>query len=200
MRAIHFYFLCTVWASLLCISLGSSCCPTTKTAPKPEPPAAPKANAQYLKLLDQADSLFKHGKYEKAKKNYAFLRDSCKDNDIAAIAFYNYCSVTMFYDNPRLDYDSALVEFKRFRSLYPSSPRINDANNWVKILTLLQKSRIDVSDHTDKIKKIETSQKEFVNNLSSLHDAYSNCDAVKDSLIRRVKEMEKAIDKLMKTE
>ncbi|MBN1982414.1 MAG: hypothetical protein JW795_12850 [Chitinivibrionales bacterium] len=147
-----------------------------------------------------ADSLFKTGNYEKALSMYTWIRDSSRLVQEKAAAHYNIAYISLYYNNPKLNFDAALAEFNQFQKLYPSHPRIHDANTFIKILTLLKKSQSDLYGHTDKLKKIEDDQKNIASNLTTLHNAYSNCDSVKDSLMSRIKVLEKAIEKLLTTE
>ncbi len=166
--------------------IGSRCSSSTKIV-----------HANYnMRQLTEADSLFRTGNYELAKLKYSKIRDTNKNPAILARAQYYLGYVNIYYDNPFADYEAALREFKRFASLFPNDDRMELVNNWIRILTAMRNFDSGFQGSSDKLKQSQWKQHDISRNYTTLQEAYLNCDALKDSLNRRIKFLEGVIEKL----
>lgn len=150
----------------------------------------------FRRQLIHADSLFQNGNYEIAKMEYTKLRDKCTEPEIAATAQYRLGYINIYYNNPFADYEAALREFKRFQSMYPRHGKIEQVQNWIRMLTVLTNFARDFDGNSKQLKNLDTQREDIIKNYSVLQEAYFQCDAVKDSLINEVKALEKLIIKL----
>ncbi len=178
--------------SIFCLIalIGTQCSSSTKII-----------HANYnMRQVNEADSLFKTGNYELAKLKYIKIRDTNKNPAILARAQYYLGYINIYYENPFADYEAALREFKRFASLFPNDDRIELANNWIRILTAMRNFDTGFQGSSDKLKKSQWRQNDISRNYTNLQEAYLNCDALKDSLNKRIKFLEGVIEKLGKLE
>ncbi len=147
-------------------------------------------------LLVQADSLFRAGNYEYAIRKYSRIRDEYAKSEAGAKAQYNLGYVNIYYDNPFADYAAALREFKRFQAHYPRDRRIESANNWIRILTVLQDFDSHYHGNTQRLKEVTRQQHSVFRNYETLQDAYLRCDKSSDSLRQVIKAYEIVIKRL----
>lgn len=184
LKSIHTYTLIFIISLIALIS--SRCSSSTKIV-----------HANYnMRQLTEADSLFRTGNYELAKLKYAKIRDTNRNPAILARAQYHLGYINIYYENPFADYEAALREFKRFATLFPNDERIELTNNWIRILTAMRNFDSGFQGNVDKLKESKWRQNDISRNYSNLQEAYLNCDALKDSLHRRIKILEGVIEKL----
>ncbi len=188
LKSVYTYFV--ILSIFIVALIGSRCSSGTKII-----------HANYnMRQLREADSLFKTGNYELAKNKYATIRNTNKNPAIVASAQYYLGYVNIYYDNPFADYEAALREFKRFASLFPNDERIELVNNWIRILTAMRNFDTGFQGNKKKLKNSQWRRNDISKNYSTLQEAYLNCDAMKDSLNRRIKILEGVIEKLGKLE
>jgi len=150
------------------------------------------------KLLAEADSLFRTGNYEYAKLKYTKIRDEYPKKLQGAKAQYSLAYINIYYDNPFADYNAALREFKRFAAMYPTDPRIDMVNNWIRILTILQDFGKNFYGSNSQLRALQDKQSSIFKNYSTIQDAYLRCDKTKDSLIQRIQILEGIIAEIDK--
>ncbi|MBD3316442.1 MAG: tetratricopeptide repeat protein [Chitinivibrionales bacterium] len=138
------------------------------------------------KLSVEADSLFRTGNYEYAIRQYSKIRDEFPKTAAGANAQYMLGIIHVHYDNPFADYDAALREFKRFKRLHPDDRRIDNAKNWIRILTVLHDFAMHYEGNKEILTKITERQTATSRSYANLQDAYLTCDAKVDSLRKRI--------------
>jgi len=149
--------------------------------------------------IKEADSLFRIGNYEGAKNKYIEIRDKSRNQTAAACAQYSLGFINIYYDNPFANYNTALEEFKLFVKKFPNNQRLDLANNWIRILTILKNSKKKkVDDNVEKLKEIEMKQEKIINEYETLQESYKNCNILADSLAERIKVLEGVIEALDK--
>ena len=152
--------------------------------------------SHFRRQIVHADSLFRTGNYEIAKMEYTKIRDKCKESEIAATAQYRLGYINIYYDNPFADYEAALREFKRFQSMYPKHEKIEQVQNWIRMLTVLTNFARDFNGNIRELKNLGTQREDIIKNYTTLQEAYLRCDSIRDSLINEVKALERLIIKL----
>jgi outer membrane protein assembly factor BamD (BamD/ComL family) len=153
-----------------------------------------------MRQVAEADSLFRTGNYELAKLKFAKLRDAYTNPIVDAHAQYYLGYINIYYENPFADYDAALREFRIFASEFPNDERIELVNNWIRMLTAMQNYDTHFHNKVDKLKEVESKQVDISKNYSTLQDAYLNCEALRDSLVSRIRILDGVIEKLGKIE
>lgn len=152
--------------------------------------------SHFRQQLVHADSLFRTGNYEVAKLEYISIRDKCKEQEIAATAQFRLGYLNIYYDNPFADYEAALREFQRFQSMYPRHEKIEQVQNWIRMLTVLMNFARDYNGNIRELQNLDTQRDDIIKNYTTLQEAYLRCDAVRDSLVNEVKALERLIIKL----
>ena len=128
--------------------------------------------------------------------DYTNIRDKCKEPEIAATAQYRLGYINVYYDNPFADYEAALREFKRFQSMYPRHEKIEQVQNWIRMLTVLTNFARDFNGNSRELKNLDTQREDIIKNYTTLQEAYLRCDAIRDSLSNEVKALERLIIRL----
>lgn len=152
--------------------------------------------SHFRRQLVHADSLFRTGNYEIAKMDYTNIRDKCKEPEIAATAQYRLGYINVYYDNPFADYEAALREFRRFQSMYPRHEKMEQVQNWIRMLTVLTNFSRDFNGNSRELKNLDTQREDIIKNYTTLQEAYLRCDAIRDSLSNEVKALERLIIRL----
>jgi tetratricopeptide (TPR) repeat protein len=161
-------------------------------------------SGQYGSIFDEADLLFQSGNYALAKKKYMEIRDNSRQKAVVALAQYKLGYINIYHNNPFADYDEALREFKLFLQKYDNNKLAENAKSWVKIITVLQNTKKSYDNTNEALRKKE---QKMSNNYFVLEDSLSRYQAIKDSLIKRIRIVEEnerilrnVIDKLNKIE
>lgn len=151
-------------------------------------------------VLKEADSLFREGNYQYALRRFDMVRTLRPKSPAAKIAQYYLGFINVYYDNPFASWEAALREFKLYATLYPNEAKIDEVNSWIKILVAMQsyKKNFGVIDSISKQprkrsglqRKSKTISKE---SIRSLNDKIRRCNHVRDSLIRKNKDLENFI-------
>ncbi|MCL5878639.1 MAG: tetratricopeptide repeat protein [Deltaproteobacteria bacterium] len=105
--------------------------------------------------LYNADNLFKAGKYEHAIAAYKTLLQKYPDSEIAADAQFAIAYTLVYYDNPNINYAQAMGEFKRFMTIYPNDSRYQDAQNWYRVLKVLNDTKSENAVLFNKIQQLK---------------------------------------------
>ena len=116
--------------------------------------------------LNNADNLFKAGKYDHAIAAYKMLLQKNPGSDIAADAQFAIAYTLVYYDNPNINYPLAMVEFKRFLTLYPKDSRHEEAQNWYKVLKTLYDTK---GENNALYKKIQQLKQLDIQRERSIH-------------------------------
>jgi len=150
-------------------------------------------------LLNEADSLFEVNNFEYAKRKYLEIRD--KNDSIASPrAQFKLGYLNVHYENPFSNLNAALREFKRFTSDYPNHELVEEANTWIRILTLLNSNQkqYKLSEEQLKIlnKKLEGTKHELrrSDSYDVLLEAVRKCYTEKDSLEAHIELLNEVID------
>ena len=161
-----------------------------------------------VKLLTEADSLFRTGNFEYAKVRYAKLRNEYPHSNEGSRAQYNLGYINVYYDNPFSNWDNALREFKIFAAMYPDHPLIPEVNSWIRMLLVLQSvnRQYDIADaevaslekELAKAKQDSLKPTRVDSKYDVLMEAVQRCYAEKDSLGSRIRVLEEVIDKIGK--
>ena len=153
-------------------------------------------------LMHVADSVFDAGNYQGAKSLYSEIKKSGKSPGLRALAQYKIGYLNIYYENPFANYEEALVQFKEFVRDNPTHSRVGEANNYIRILSSLQRISI-IAEEAKNIPKENTSevednkkQDELINNLLGLQRAYLKCNSRSDSLSKKITILESVIDEL----
>lgn len=153
-------------------------------------------------LLGEADSLFKAGNYEFAKIRFDKIRALKPESSAAKIALYYLGYINVYYDNPFASWEAALREFRLYVTLYPDDARVDEINSWVKLLVVMQSFKKNYIGTTDSISTLKQ-QKNIselaakntvpIDSILSLNEVLRKCGHVRDSLIRKNKDLENFI-------
>jgi len=153
-------------------------------------------------LLGEADSLFKAGNYEFAKIRFDKIRTLKPESPAAKIAIYYLGYINVYYDNPFASWEAALREFRLYVTLYPDDSRVDEINSWIKLLVVMQSFKRNYIGTTDSIStlKLEKFMSDRaakntvpVDSILSLNEVLRKCGHVRDSLIRKNKDLENFI-------
>ena len=159
--------------------------------------AAKVINFEQRMLID-ADSLFHAGNYEAAKLKYTKLRDTGPQSEQAKTAQYNLGYINIYYQNPSTNPEAALREFKLFTALYPEDFRIGEVNSWIRLIVLMQSFKKEYQDTMNKIEQQIKDKDQQLNqvrrvNVETVTESLRICYEGRDSLARKVKELENVI-------
>jgi hypothetical protein len=159
---------------------------------------APKFINFEQRMLIDADSLFHAGNYEAAKLKYTKLRDTGPQSEPARTAQYNLGYINIYYQNPSSNPEAALREFKLFSALYPEDFRIGEVNSWIRLIVLMQSYKKEYQDTVSKIEQQIKDKDQQLNqarrvNVETVTESLRVCYEGRDSLSRKVKELENVI-------
>lgn len=150
------------------------------------------------RLLNEADSLFRAGNFEAAKLKYTKIRDSGPQSEPAKSAQYNLGYINIFYQNPSANPEAALREFKLFAALYPEDFRISEVNSWIRLIVVMQSYKKEYQDTMNKIEQQIKDKDQQLNqarrvNIETITESMRSCYEGRDSLSRKVKDLENVI-------
>ncbi|MBN1600403.1 MAG: hypothetical protein JW915_02285 [Chitinispirillaceae bacterium] len=167
--------------------------------------AVDKFHSYDKQLLFEADSLFRDGNFELAKRKYEKIRDMHPQPSVASTAQYYIGFINVYYENPFANWDAALREFKLFSSLYPDDIRIEEVNSWIRILVVMQAFKKDYLGTMSRLEELneqrqadsrlmhEQLQTQNKSALDSLSAILRNCNEYRDSLVRKAHDLENVI-------
>jgi outer membrane protein assembly factor BamD (BamD/ComL family) len=138
------------------------------------------------KLFVEADSLFEAGNFEYAIRKYSRIRNEYPRTPTGANAQYNLGFIHVYYENPFADYEAALREFRQFAKMYPKDRRIDEVNNWIRILTVLRDFAMHYEGNKEQLLTIKQRHTNTSKEYTNIQDAWLSCDAKVDSLQRRI--------------
>ncbi|MFP4417766.1 MAG: hypothetical protein ACOC4C_00045 [Fibrobacterota bacterium] len=147
-------------------------------------------------LLVHADSLFDAGSYEYAKLKYMKIRDEYSNTAIGARAQFHLGYLNVYFDNPFADYAAALREFKLYQSWYPEGERIESANNWIRVLTVLKDFDKQYHGKQNKLDELQIHQDSIHQNYEELQNAFVHCETRNDTLKSRIRTLEGLVQEL----
>lgn len=157
-------------------------------------------------VLKEADSLFRAGNYQYALRRFDRVRTLRPKSPAAKIAQYYLGYINVYYENPFANWEAALREFKLYATLYPNEAKVDEVNSWIKLLIAMQSYKKNIGT-TDSIEKMNPKQiklpKKSKNipkeSIRSLNEKIRRCNHVRDSLIRKNKDLENFIIELEAT-
>lgn len=166
---------------------------------------ADKFHSFEKQMLFEADSLFRDGNYELAKRKYEKIRDMHPQPSVASTAQYYLGFINVYYENPFANWEAALREFKQFASLYPDDFRLEQVNSWIRILVVMQAFKKDYLGTMSRLEEInerrqtdsrvmhDQLQSQNKSALDSISAILRNCNEYRDSLVRKAHDLENVI-------
>jgi outer membrane protein assembly factor BamD (BamD/ComL family) len=150
------------------------------------------------RMLNEADSMFHAGNYENAKLKYTRIRDSGPQSEPARSAQFNLGYINIYYQNPSANPEAALREFKLFAALYPEDFRIGEVNSWIRLIVVMQSFKKGYQDTISKIEQQIKDKDQQLNqarrvNIDIVTESLRTCYEARDSLNRKVNELENVI-------
>ncbi len=126
-----------VYVSLACLMLfmTSACLSDTHTALFSSPS---RADCRHLKGLS---SYIKRGDFEGAAKVSQDIYDRSPNTPPGDEALMNLGLISIYYANPKKDYQKALGYFLRLEREFPTSPLVEEAKTWAGVIQAFEKSR-----------------------------------------------------------
>ena len=104
--------------------------------------------------LSNDEDPLRDGNYDHAIASYKKLLQTNPASDIAADAQFAIAYTLVYYDNPHINYTLAMVEFKRFLTLYPNDSRHEEAQNWYRVLKVLNDTKVGNAVLINKIRRL----------------------------------------------
>lgn len=151
-----------------------------------------------MRLMNNADSTFRAGNYEKAKQKYLQVTDKGQSENARALAQFKLGYLNVYYENPFADYNMALKEFRKFVKKYPSHSKCSEANNFIRIIDQLNKVNEISKENKSLVSGLSDKHNDLVNNLLGMQKAYLRSNAQVDSLKKRIKVLEAVIEEVDK--
>lgn len=146
-----------------------------------------------MRQLAEADSLFNEGLYELAKMKYTKIKNDMKNKKIAEIAQYSLGYINIYHENPFADFQAALREFKLYMSTYPNGQNLENAKNWVRMLTSFKNFDKDFKGNQSMLNTIKTQKNTIQKSYDDIFNAYTKCYSKKDSLEKRIAVLEEVL-------
>ena len=148
------------------------------------------------RALVEADSLVREGNYESALHTYRKISEDYTGAPSGATAKYKTAYLNVHYDNPFADFNAALREFEEFRREYPQDRRVENANSWIRILTVLQEYEENYHGKNSTLNTIREQQELTKEQYRAAREKLAGCESKTDSLERAVEILEGVIKKL----
>ena len=148
------------------------------------------------RALVEADSLAREGNYESALHTYKKISVDYSGAPSGATAKYKVAYFNIYYDNPFADFDAALREFEDFRRIYPKDRRVENANNWIRILTVLKEYEDNFQGKNSTLRTIRKQQELAMEQYRVTSEKLAGCETKSDSLEQAVEILEGVIKKL----
>lgn len=149
----------------------------------------------------EADSLFKSGSYDDASRRFSKIGPT---SEYGPKAQYYQGFINIYYNNPSADWETALVEFRKFAATYPTSDLLPQVNSWIRILVVLQTFKREYGATQMDLKTLQKKpppqpvprQNVSDQNYNILLESVSRCYTDKDSLVNKIKILEEVIEKI----
>lgn len=151
-----------------------------------------------MRLMNRADSTFEAGNYEKAKQQLLQIVEKGQSKMARALAQFKLGYLNVYYENPFADYELALTEFRKFVKEYPNHSKIDEANNYIRILDRMNQINQISQENKSKVSGLSDKHSDMVNNLLGMQKAYLKSNSQIDSLKKRIRVLEAVIEEVDK--